>query len=423
MSLPLNKRDFDIFLSHAHKDEQFVSGLYRWLTEKAGFSVWYDSRELSAGAKLATDLQRGIERCRSIFIILTEESVSRGWVKNEYNSAMDEQANNTDFRVVALRLVGADTKELMKGITWIEFPEERIDTDTAYAITRAYYPGEKLPNPATARDIYISRSWHVDDSASARKVCEVLAKEGFRLIGDAKDQRGFTEGDRVQRIIASCGAFVGIIPYRDEARARSDSGQYKYILREMDFASSLGLPSVIIADPRVSREDGPDQFWYRMDTNATKCPASVDTVLQNLWENWRKPPQPQYIFLAMDLASKAAAAGGPIRQLIERITGMPTVVGNEIFGTQIQTALRDKICQAFVVIADITDDNLNTCIEAGMALAAGTNVELLTAGKPRRPPFMLRDLQMPAYEDEVELIGIIHSISRRYRRRILNAEI
>jgi hypothetical protein len=101
---------------------------------------------------------------------------------------------------------------------------------------------------------------------------------------------------------------------------------------------------------------------------------------------------------------------------------MPTFVGNEIHERQIQSAIIDKLRGAFLVLADITDDNLNTCIEAGMGVAAGTGVELFARGKPRRPPFMLRDLQLSTYEDEVELIGLVHKIARRYRRRILNAE-
>jgi hypothetical protein len=58
-----------------------------------------------------------------------------------------------------------------------------------------------------------------------------------------------------------------------------------------------------------------------------------------------------------------------------------------------------------------------------MGLAAGANVELLARGKPRRPPFMLRALQMPTYEDEVERIGILHEIFRPYRRRIISTEL
>jgi hypothetical protein len=56
MALPIQKRDFDLFLSHAHTDAAFVSKLDRWLTN-AGLRVWCDARELAGGALLATDLQ------------------------------------------------------------------------------------------------------------------------------------------------------------------------------------------------------------------------------------------------------------------------------------------------------------------------------------------------------------------------------
>jgi hypothetical protein len=105
-------------------------------------------------------LQQAIQRCRGVLLLASEESLSRGWVKAEYNSAMDERANDAGFRVVALRLAKADVKERMKGTTWIDVPEPRIDTRTALATIRAFYPGEKLPNPTTARDVFISGSWH-----------------------------------------------------------------------------------------------------------------------------------------------------------------------------------------------------------------------------------------------------------------------
>src|SRR5215469_11060751 len=122
MKLPINKRDFDVFLSYAHQDRVFVSELDNWLTEKAGFSVWYDARELAGGALLATDLQRAIERCRGILLVASDEALARGWVKAEYNSAMDERANDGPFRVVALRVASANVQELMRGTTWSDVP-------------------------------------------------------------------------------------------------------------------------------------------------------------------------------------------------------------------------------------------------------------------------------------------------------------
>jgi hypothetical protein len=422
MTLPIHKRDFDLFLSHAHKDAALVAELYRWLTN-AGLRVWYDARELGGGALLATDLQAAIERCRGILLVASEESLQRGWVKAEYNSAMDERANQDAFRVVALKLPNANVKDLMKGTTWIDMSASTLDADTALGIIRALHPGEKRPNPAAARDVFISCSWQPDDSSSARAVCQALVGQGFRLIGDARDQKGFGKGKRVERIIASCGAFVGVLPFRGVETAAANERPYNYFLQEMDSAAKLDLPIVIVADPRIRRTDGSDADWLRMETCAQETSAEVSLYLDRLWNEWRQPPEPQYVFCAMDLDSDLAQATGPVRHLVERITGMPTIIGSEIHEENLQSAIMRKICSAFLVLADITDDNLNTCIEAGMALAAGTNLELVARGKPRRPPFMLRALQMPTYENDLERLAILHRILRPYRRRIINTEL
>jgi hypothetical protein len=426
MSLPLNKRDYDLFLSYAHSDRAFVESLYQWLRQSAGLQVWWDDRDMSAGALLATDLQKAIERCRAVLLVASDESLARGWVQAEYNAAMDERANHNGFRMVALRMGNASAEQLMRGISWIDVPNRTLDVDTAFAIIRALYPSENRPNPTTARDVYVSATWHGDDNVSANAVCRYLAKQGLRLIGDSKDQKGFGTGDRVERIMSSCGAFVAIVPYRREETAVAGEKPYKYFLQEIDFAAEHGLASIVVADPRVRRSDGKDQDWLRMDTNANTVPHGVQSAVDSLWDEWRPPRRPHYVFCAMDLHSEDTRLTGPIRQLIELITSMPTKVGDEVHEgnpDNVNAAVRDAVCDALLVVADLTDDNVNACIEAGMALAVGCNVELLAAGPQRRPPFMLRERNMPTYKDKVAQIGLIHRIARQYRRRIINAEL
>jgi hypothetical protein len=36
---------------------------------------------------------------------------------------------------------------------------------------------------------------------------------------------------------------------------------------------------------------------------------------------------------------------------------------------------------------------------------------------------MLRERNMPTYRDRIEQIGLIHKLSRPYRRRVINAEL
>ena len=182
MALPLNKRDHDIFLSYAHSDRPFVEKLYRWLQESAGLQAWWDDRDLSAGAMLATELQRAIERCRAALLVASDESLARGWVLNEYNAAMDQRANFRGFRMVALRMGDAQVDELMKGISWIDVPNGEFTAEIALAILRALHPSENQPNPASSRDVYVSASWQSLDNASANAVCRHLVRQGLRPV-------------------------------------------------------------------------------------------------------------------------------------------------------------------------------------------------------------------------------------------------
>jgi hypothetical protein len=86
----------------------------------------------------------------------------------------------------------------------------------------------------------------------------------------------------------------------------------------------------------------------------------------------------------------------------------------------------------------ITGVNLNTCVEAGMALGASTARALagktpspvfLTVhcapdekGRTARLPFMFRDSQITWYSTEAELLGHIRRILLPFRRRVMNYE-
>lgn len=426
MSLPVHRRSYDAFLSHAHADRMFVDELYRWLGQAAGLNIWYDAKKMTGGQGIGSTLQAAIGECRGMLLIASRESITRGWVKAELEIARVEQADSTDFRIVPLRIADADVQGLLKGQSWIETSEPALTPELVAKILSAFYPNDNSPDPRTSRDIYFSASWHVSDNASALAVSKSLHEAGFRMIGDSKDQKGFKE-NRLQSIIESCGAFVGVIPYRGSDVASAEEKPYKYFLTELDIAAKSGIPSVIVADPRIHRTDGEDESWLRLDTQAGDCPTGVKNAIEDLWEGWTAPPHPHEIFIAVDLEAASSRRDSDLRNLIERVTGMRTVVGNEIREADLQLAIMKKIKGAFLVIADLTgasDDNFNldVCIEAGMALAGDVDLALMARGKTRRPPFMLRRAgQLMAYANDIEQLALIHSLARAYRRRVISA--
>ena len=125
MTFPVSRRDFDVFLSDAHVDRLFVDHLYGWLTECAGLNVWYDARQM-AGQRIASGLKNGIERSRAAIIVGSAEALSRGWVQQEVDIALDELSRSQAFRVIVLRLADARVDELIRGLSWIDVPDGKL---------------------------------------------------------------------------------------------------------------------------------------------------------------------------------------------------------------------------------------------------------------------------------------------------------
>src|SRR3984957_13965544 len=97
------KREFHAFLSHAHVDKAKVDNLYHFLFEIANIPVWYDAVDLPPGSTIAESLSQAIENSRAALILLSRQSVARGWVQQEYRATINHQTHHTVFRVIPLR--------------------------------------------------------------------------------------------------------------------------------------------------------------------------------------------------------------------------------------------------------------------------------------------------------------------------------
>lgn len=103
------------------------------------------------------------------------------------------------------------------------------------------------------------------------------------------------------------------------------------------------------------------------------------------------------------------------------MTYLPRRIGKKHGG---QDEIIKKISEADIVIADISKDNSNTLVVAGIALGASRKIYLVAEGAPHTPtPFMVRHKEVLPYSSDIDLLGVVHQIVYRYRRRVLNYEI
>ena len=417
--LPIHKREFHAFLSHAYTDKVIVDRINSWLSEVAGVPIWYDARYLQASAQIATELPKAIIQCRAMIIILSKTSVTRGWVREEYEFAIGQRTRFKDFRIVPVRIEECEVPGFLETTRWIDLRNGNLDLETANELLISLYYDDAAIESGKTRDIYVSRTWRESEAFLADYVSKLVDKAGFRLIGDSKDQAGFNEGDRIKSIISSCGGLVAILPDRGQGITS------EYMLKEIKLAQDLCIPCLIVAESTVKLSDDLAKIAILMQVDEAKNGGSaiLQTGIEKLMEDWKKPNHPHYIFFATDFNVENNQRNLVIKQLIQSVTAMTCIMGDKLREGEVQKVITETISRSFMMIADISEDNLNTLIEAGIARGANKKFHLIGRAPRRSPPFMFRDQQVWHYADNIELLGVIHRIAYLYRRRVLNYEL
>jgi hypothetical protein len=288
-----------------------------------------------------------------------------------------------------------------------------------WLLAALYYDEGRLDFDNT-RDLYISRSWRDSEAVLADFICQQLVQAGFRLIGDALDQPSWDE-ERVTSIIRSCGGLVSILPDRGQGKTS------KYMLRETQIGKMSGLSCLIVAEPAVDIPEMEAQTTIRMaaqySADGQGTQKDLVKAFGELAEDWKEPMNPRWIFFSTNFDEAHKIRNRHIKKLVERVAAMPCIMGEDIREAQIQKYIIERVREACLVIADISEENLNTCIETGIALGAKRPLHLVCHEPRRKPPFMFRDQQVWYYEDDAQLLGIVHKLVFPYRRRVLNWEL
>ncbi len=82
-----NQEEFDIFLSHATPDKEWVLTLAERL-EAFGLRVFVDSKEIAVGDNFVLRLSDGLERSRYMVLVLSSHTEGRPWIAQEWTSFM-----------------------------------------------------------------------------------------------------------------------------------------------------------------------------------------------------------------------------------------------------------------------------------------------------------------------------------------------
>ena len=78
-----------VFLSYSHNDKSFVENLYYRLS-RDGVDCFYDSESIKWGENFVLELEKGIDECDYIVLVLSPDFLKSEWTKLERTSAMGD---------------------------------------------------------------------------------------------------------------------------------------------------------------------------------------------------------------------------------------------------------------------------------------------------------------------------------------------
>ena len=414
MSTPIHQRKYTTFLSHAHADKKIVDDLAFWLGEVSGIPIWYDSKNLPVSTKIVSHLSKAIEESKSMILVLSDSSIRSGWVEEEYNAGMSQRTQFSNFKIIPIRIDECEVPSFLQTTKWIDLENGKLTESVAFEILYSFYYLGSFRDLNSDDDIYIARSWRNSENGLADSILKELKKNNYRLIGDSQDQKGFDKENRIESLIKSCKGLVAILPHR------GDGETSKYIVEELKIAQSLNMPTICIADNNIEMAKyGIEEYLSVAELDFKRM---LEIKIEDFHENLKNAIKEHYVFFAKSIEDETERENYP-KELIELITGLSCVYGDQIYTGEIQGVITSQIKESLVVLADITNENLNTCIEVGIARGAGCNYHLIAKNPRKSPPFMFRDQQVWFYDNEVELLGVIHKILFPYRRRVMNYEL
>jgi len=120
------KCSYQIFLSYARADREYVESLYNKL-DIAGYKPWMDTKNILPGEKWEISIKRAIKNSAFFLACLSTNSVSkRGYVQKEIRyglNALDEMLDE-DIYLIPVRLEECEVHENLKVVEWVNMYEK-----------------------------------------------------------------------------------------------------------------------------------------------------------------------------------------------------------------------------------------------------------------------------------------------------------
>ncbi|MFA5809122.1 MAG: toll/interleukin-1 receptor domain-containing protein [Thermoleophilia bacterium] len=134
-----------VFISHSGLDkERFVVGFATKLCAN-GVDAWFDKWDLLPGDSLVRKIfEEGIKGAKALIIVLSHNSVSSKWVREELDTAVIKRINE-DSKIIPVVIDNCEIPECLKATVWIKIADTTNYDDEFERILMSIFGHTKKP--------------------------------------------------------------------------------------------------------------------------------------------------------------------------------------------------------------------------------------------------------------------------------------
>jgi len=106
-----------VFISHSHSDANDANSICK-IIEKQGISCWMAPRDVRPGENFGDEIINGIESCKAMIILVSDQSNNSNHVRKEIELAIDQGKSIFPIRIQNIE-PEKKLKYLLTGIQWV----------------------------------------------------------------------------------------------------------------------------------------------------------------------------------------------------------------------------------------------------------------------------------------------------------------
>ncbi len=119
----LTKSGTRVFISHSSKDKGYANFLYADLRD-AGCDPWLDEWDIVGGESIPSEIEKGIDNCDFLIILLSTASVDSPWVRAEWESSIWDEYNDKKVKIIPLLIEECSIPRFLKFKKYIDFRKD-----------------------------------------------------------------------------------------------------------------------------------------------------------------------------------------------------------------------------------------------------------------------------------------------------------